>query len=62
MNNKVEFVVLMKHFLFAETFEGFDTKVLEVSNVTLLYGWGTTCTFFEDENMYIPLDNEMWDL
>jgi len=45
---QVEFVVLMKHFLFAETFEGFDTKVLEVSNVTLLCGCKTTCTFFED--------------
>jgi hypothetical protein len=38
MNNQVEFVVLMKHFSFAETFEGFDTKVLEVSTVTLSYG------------------------
>jgi hypothetical protein len=55
MNNQVEFVVLMKHFLFAETFEGFDTKVLEVSNVTLLYGCGTACTFLEDGNMRIPL-------
>lgn len=55
MNSEVEFVVLMQHFLFAETFEGFDTKVLEVSNVALLCGYGTTCTFFEDENMRIPL-------
>jgi len=46
MNNQLEFVVLMKHFLFTETFEGFDTKVLEVSNVTLLYGCRTSGTFF----------------
>jgi hypothetical protein len=39
--HKVEYVVLMKHFLFAETFEDFDTKVLEVSTVTLSCGCRT---------------------
>jgi hypothetical protein len=32
---RVSFSKLMHHILFAETFDGFDTKVLEVSTVML---------------------------
>jgi hypothetical protein len=50
-------VELINHFLFAETFEGFDTKVLEVSTVILNFidAGQRTCTFIDDKNSHYLL-------
>jgi hypothetical protein len=47
-------IALINHFLFAETFEGFDTRVLEVSTFILNFMdvGQRACTFIDDKNSH----------